>query len=99
MSRGGAEDRIQVRRRIEHVEIIEALTEADELDRHAQLLLDGEEGAAPGTAVELRDHEPGERGDLVKGQRLTHRVHAGGRVDDEEYLVRSLGDEPLDDPA
>ena len=35
----------------------------------------------------------------MERERLAHRVHAGRGVDDEQHLLRRLGDQPLDDPA
>ena len=45
----------------------DALAEADELDRYPELLLDGEGHPAAGRPVHLREHHPGEVGDLAEG--------------------------------
>lgn len=49
-----SDERLDVFLRVERLEIVDALAEADVLHRHAQLLRDGNADAAFGRAVELR---------------------------------------------
>ncbi len=49
-----SDERLDVFLRVERLEIVDALAEANVLHRHAQLLRDGNADAAFGRAVELR---------------------------------------------
>ena len=50
---------------VEGDEVADGLAEADELDRDAELGLDGEDDAALGRAVELGEHHAGDVGGLA----------------------------------
>ena len=52
-----SDERLDVFLRVERLEIVDALAEADVLHRHAQLLRDGNADAAFGRAVELRQDD------------------------------------------
>ena len=72
----------------ERLQRVEMLAGADELDRHAGDVLDREQRAAAGVAVELRHDDAVELQRLVERLGAVHRVLAGHAVDDEEHLVR-----------
>src|SRR3954471_7707853 len=72
---------------VEGSEVVRTLAEADELDRHAELALDGDDDAALGRAVELGQHDPRDVDGLREDLRLLEAVLAGGGVEDEEHLV------------
>ena len=84
--------------RLERRQVVGALAEADQLDRHAELALYGDHDAALGGAVELGQHDAGDVDDLAEDAGLDHAVLAGGRVEDEQHLGdrRLLLDHPLD---
>ena len=73
---------------VERLELVELLPLADELDRHAGDLPDGQGRAAAGVAVELGQDHAVELEGLVEGLGRGHRVLAGHGVADEEDLVR-----------
>src|SRR3954447_16013184 len=54
---GLAEQRVHEGLGLERSEVVGPLAEPDELDRHAQLALHGDDDAALGRAVELREHD------------------------------------------
>ena len=53
------EERFDVGLRVERLQVVELLADADELDRQAELLLDAEDRAALGGAVELGQDDAG----------------------------------------
>ena len=53
------EQLLHERVRVERLHVVDLLADADELHRQAELLLDGEDRAALGGAVELREHDAG----------------------------------------
>jgi hypothetical protein len=55
--------------RVEGCQVVRALSEADQLDRHAELALDGDDDAALGGAVELGEHDAGDVDDLGRRPR------------------------------
>src|SRR4051812_33433118 len=67
-------------------EIADTLALADQLDGNARLLLHGEDEAALGRTVELRQHEPGDAGVLDEGLRLRQAVLTRRGVEDEQDL-------------
>src|SRR5690554_5695011 len=79
-------------------EVVRALAQADELDRHAELALDGDDDPALGGPVELGEDDAGDVDDLGEDLRLPQAVLARGRVQDEEDLAHRClpGDDALD---
>ena len=73
---------------VELFERVEVLAGADELDRHAGDLLDGEGRAAAGVAVELRHDDAVELELLVEDLGAVDGVLAGHAVDDQVHLLR-----------
>ena len=74
--------------RVEGLQIFRLLAETDEFDGQAKLFLDCHHHAALAGAVELGDDQAGERHGLVKLARLVERVHASGRIQHQQHLVR-----------
>src|SRR5262249_22195507 len=74
--------------RMKFFERVEMLAGADELDRHARHLFDGERRAAAGIAVELRQDDAMELELLVEDFRAVDGVLAGHAIDDQIYLLR-----------
>ena len=72
---------------VEFLEVVELLADADELDRHAGDVLDGERRAAAGVAVELGEDDAVELERLVERLGAVDGVLAGHGVDDEVDLV------------
>ena len=70
----------------------------DQLDRHAQLALDGDHDAALGRAVQLGQHDAGHVDGLAEHPGLLEPVLAGGRVEHQQHLGDRglLLDDPLD---
>ena len=66
--------------RLERLEIVDALAEADELDREFEVVLDGQDHAAAGRAVEFRQHDAGDVADRHELLGLRDGVLAGGGV-------------------
>src|SRR5262245_39055361 len=58
MSSISGKERLYVAVGVERFEVVELLADADELHRQAELLLDGEDGAALGRAVALGQDDP-----------------------------------------
>ena len=82
---------------VEFFERVEVLARADELDRHAGDLLDGEGRAAAGVAVELRHDDAVELELLVEDLRAVDGVLARHAVDDQIHLLRrDLAIDPLE---
>src|SRR5438093_2020999 len=73
--------------RVERHEVIGFLARADQFDRHPQLFPNGQDDAAPGRAVHLRQDQSGhaDRGGERPG--LGDAVLAGRGVEDQEHLV------------
>ena len=64
-----------------------------------QALVDGDDDAALGGAVELGEHDAADVDGLLELLRLAQAVLAGGGVEHEQRLVRGAGQLLLDDPA
>ena len=77
--------------RVEGLQVVRLLAEADEFDGQAEFLLDGHDHAAFARAVEPGHDEAGERDGLVEFARLVERVHAGAAVEHEQDFVRRAG--------
>ena len=70
------------------LEAVELLAHADELDRRAGDRLHRQRGAAARVAVELGEHDAGERQRFLEGLGRVDRVLALHRVDDEQRFHR-----------
>src|SRR6476469_4638653 len=83
---------------VEGGEVVGALAEADELDRHTELALDRDDDAALGGAVELGQDDARDVDRLGEDLGLLETVLPGRRVEDEEHLVDGalLLDDALD---
>src|SRR5687767_13127405 len=66
-------------------------SQADELDRDGELLADGYDHASFGGAVELGQDDAGAFGGFGEAFGLAERVLPGGGVEDQQHLVRSVG--------
>ena len=76
-----SDERLDVFLRVERLEIVDALAEADVLHRHAQLLRDGNADAAFGRAVELRQDNARQTRRLTEDLRLLQSVLPRRRVE------------------
>ena len=85
--------------RVERAQVVETLADADQLHRQAELVGDRDGDPALRRAVELRQRDAGDAGGLAEEARLLEAVLAGGRVDDEERLVRGAFEAALDHAA
>ena len=74
--------------RMEDFEAVELFRDADELDRLARHVAHGERRATARVAVELGEHDAGERQRVVERLRGVDRVLAEHRIDDEERFSR-----------
>jgi hypothetical protein len=83
--------------RVERLQIVRLLAEADEFDGQTEFFLDGNHHAAFARSVELGNDEAGERDGLVEFARLVERVHAGAAVEHEQDLVWCTGQLLADD--
>ena len=63
---------------------------ANKARRNSELILNRHDDAAFAAAVEFGHDQAGESERIVKFARLTERVAAGGRIDDEQRLVRRV---------
>src|SRR5689334_14033216 len=68
--------------RIERPQVVQALADADQLDRQPELVRDRDRDAALGRAVELRQRDPAHLDGLAEQARLLQAVLAGRCVDD-----------------
>src|SRR6185503_3107449 len=88
------------RRGLKHFDIVNALARANQLHRQTKLLLEGDDNAAFGAAVELREDQSSELKRFAEGARLRDRVLADGRVENQQRLMRRAldfaGDDTLD---
>src|SRR5262249_23256910 len=94
------EQRLDIPLRIERLEVFELLADADELDGQTELVLDAENGAALGGAVELGADDAAAVRGLLELLGLGDGVLAAGGVEHQQHLVRSavdlLGDDAVD---
>src|SRR6476661_7078843 len=92
------EEGVDEGRGLERREVVGALAEAHELDRHPELALHAEHDAALGGAVELREDDAGDVDDVAEHTGLGEAVLPGGGVEHEQHLVDDglAGDHPLD---
>src|SRR5450756_112667 len=93
-----AEQALDKRGRVERSQVISALTEADQLDRHAELALDRDDDPALGGPVELGEHDAGHVDDVGEDPGLAQPVLPGGRIEHQQDLRhgRLSLDHPLD---
>src|SRR6266568_4085814 len=93
-----SEHGVDKRQRLERRQVVRALAQPDQLDRHAELPLHGDHDAALGGAVQLRQDDPGDVDDLGEHPGLTQAILARRRVEHEQHLVDRavLLDNPLD---
>lgn len=82
---------------IERSEIFWLLARTDEADRDLKLVGDGEDDAALGCAIELRETEGRDGNDLGKGFSLDHGVLTGCGIQDEHDFVRAFRHFAFDD--
>src|SRR5687768_18575589 len=80
------EQRLHVRVRIEQLQVLRLFADADELHRQVELLLDAEDRAPLGGAVELGQDDAGALHRFLEHLRLDDRVLSGGGVEDQEHL-------------
>src|SRR5690606_20612362 len=78
------EDRVDEAARIELLEVVERLADADELDRQRHVFADAEHRAALRRAVELRQDQSRHGRGARELAGLPDRVLSGRRVEDEE---------------
>src|SRR5690606_33097328 len=71
---GPLQDRVDERLRVEGREVVGALAEPDEFDRHAEFPLHLDDDAALGGAVHLGQHDPGDVDDLGEHPGLPQAV-------------------------
>src|ERR1051326_2345210 len=69
-------------------QIVDALADADEMDRQFEFLGNGNQDAAARGAVELGHDEAGDAGDLAEYLDLRQRVLADGGIEHEQHGVR-----------
>src|ERR1700722_11764934 len=93
-----AQDGVDEGGRLERGHVVGAFAEADQLDRHAQFPLDGDDNAALGGPVKLGQDDPGDVYRLGEHAGLPEPVLAGGGVEDEQDLIHrgALLDDALD---
>src|SRR5664280_3114674 len=94
-----AEDGAREEVGLEGAQVLELLPHADEFDGDAERLVDGNDDAALGGAVQLGEHDTADVHGLLELPCLAQAVLAGRRVDHEQRLVRGAGQLLLDDPA
>src|SRR5665647_105160 len=84
---------------LEGAQVLELLAHADQLDRDPQRLMDGDDDAALGGAVQFGEHDAADVHRLLELLRLAQAVLAGRRVEYEKGLVGGAGQLLLDHPA
>src|SRR5699024_11662078 len=85
--RWSADDGVDDGLRPEGGQVVRTLTEADELDRHAQGALHRDDDATLGGPVELGEHHTGDVDRLGEDLRLRQAVLPRRGIEDEEHLV------------
>src|SRR5262249_53365673 len=81
------DDGINERGRVKRGQIVRPFAQADQLDRHAELALDGDDDAALGRPVELGQHDAGDVDHLREDPGLAQPVLPGGGVQYQQHLV------------
>src|SRR3954451_12526058 len=76
---------------VEGPQVLQALADADQLDRDPQLAGDRQGDPALGRPVELDQHDAVDRDRLGEELGLAQPVLAGRRVDSEQRLMRGVG--------
>src|SRR2546421_439922 len=82
-----AQQRVQVLLRVESVEILETLANADELYGHREFRFDPQYYPGSGTAIHLRHRQAGEADRLLKHLNLLRRVLPDVGIEDGEDFV------------
>src|SRR6516165_715329 len=77
--------------RVERLQVVRLLAQADEFDGQAEFLLDGHHHTAFAGAVELGHNETRKRHGFVELARLLQCVHAGAAVEYQQYFMRRAG--------
>ena len=83
--------------RVERPEVVDALADTDELHGKAELDGDRDRDTASRAPVQLRERDTRYADGVAEETRLLQAVLAGGRIDDEERLVRRAVETPGDD--
>src|SRR5262249_15054713 len=93
-----ADDRVDECRGLERGEGVGPFAQADQLDPYPEFPLDRHHDPAPGRAVQLGQHGPGDVHGLREHPRLAQPVLPGGGVQYEQYLIhgRLALDDALD---
>src|SRR5579885_1258897 len=73
--------------RVERLEIVDPLADADGVDRQFEALGDGHQNAAARRSVELGHDEAGDARDLLEDFHLIERILARGCVEHEDHAV------------
>src|SRR5438477_7349430 len=84
---------------VERPQVFKRFSDADELDREAQLVCDRDGDATLRAAVELRQRDARDADGFAEEARLLQAVLSGRRVDDEQRLVRCAFELSFDHPA
>src|SRR6267378_3511589 len=84
------QQRIKVLSRIEPIEVIEVLADADKFHRHRKLSFDTKHNARPGAAIHFRHRQPRQPDRLLEHFDLLRRVLPDMRVEDRQHLLRRL---------
>src|SRR6478735_8039082 len=79
---GLAQERVDERRRLERREVVGTFAQADKLDRHSQLLLNAENDAALGRAVQFGQYDAGDVDHFSEDAGLRQAVLTDRRVQD-----------------
>ena len=83
--------------RVEGAQILDGFTDADPFHWHGELALDADDYAAFGGAVELGEDHARDWCGLGEELGLADGILAGGRIENQQGLVRGLGDLAADD--
>src|SRR5215813_12744145 len=92
----GGEQGVDELRGLEGLEILDALSDADQLAEKLQLPDDPDHDAAPGRAVELGQAHAGQPYCLMERLSLRESVLAGGSIEHHQRLVRGARELPFD---
>src|ERR671939_1302601 len=92
-----AQQRLEVLLRVEAIEIIETLADAEELHGHRKFRLDTKNYAGAGAAIHLRYRQPAEADRLLEHLNLLRRVLPDVRVKHCQHLLRRMSVKALQD--
>src|ERR1700732_1270898 len=85
------EERVDIGLRVEGDEVVDFFAGADKADGEVQFAGDGDNDAAFGGAVELGKHDTGNARVPPKLAGLVETILAGGRVENQENVMRRAG--------